>query len=68
MGNPDLSTLILLLLVFNGLFYSKYKSDKKEFSNKDYYTKFRSIKTYIILPIGIMFLLVVILIRLFHNS
>ena len=65
MENPDLSTLILLLLVFIGLLYSKYKSDIKEFSNQDYYSKYRSIKAYIVLPIGILFLLVVILTRLF---
>jgi len=67
MENPELSILILLLLVFIVLLYSQYKSDKKEFSNKDYYSKFKSIKTYTILPIGIAFLLVVIVLSLIRN-
>jgi L-asparagine transporter-like permease len=66
MATPDLSMLVLLLIIFSFLLYSQFK--KGEFSKMDYYQKYRSIIGYLVLPFLIIILLVAIFNKLFTNS
>lgn len=62
---PDLSILVLLLFICCFLFYSQFK--KGEFSKKNYYEQYRSMKGFVIMPIVIIILLVAIFNKLFTN-
>ncbi len=63
---PDLSILVLLLLVCSFLFYTQFK--KGGFSKMNYYDKYRSIIRFIIIPIVIIILLLAIFNKLVFNS
>ncbi|WP_300098798.1 hypothetical protein [Flavobacterium sp.] len=66
MKAPDLSILVLLLFICCFLFYSQLK--KGEFSKKNYYEQYRSMKGFVIMPVVIIILLVAIFNKLFTNS
>jgi hypothetical protein len=61
MKTPDLLILVLLLFICCFLFYSQFR--KSEFSKKNYYEQYRSMKGFVIMPVVIIICLLLFLIN-----